>query len=212
MIISILQCCKSRLRPIAGVTKFVQSRSCTMMKTSEKMELLLKKRDHIPLSYELVYRQKNYVFQHIMYYSVNIIAFISLSGGIYFGYQLYKDPKYFISEDFEENPEQLLAFMVVNVFMLFAANLLRSRWPLRIYRDPNKGGYRAVFISRVPFHLEYYEFPAKSLSYKSKESKLPWNSVTFKIENQKRKIILFDNLFRNHNDFYQMLRSDQLDF
>lgn len=214
--INILNCCKIRLKPTLCLPKLLkkqcQKNYCEMMKTSERMEQLLKKSDHIPISFQLIYRQKHYKMASVMHHMAVGMAFTSFGIPIYIWYQKTMDPNFETGDYYLDftNPWQCGFLMTVNFVMLMIAHTMRRRWPIRIYKDPNKKTCKAIFHSSVPFHFEYCEFPLGSLSFVSRESSLPWRSTLYNIEGSKRKIMLFEEKFRTHDDFYKLLKKDQM--
>ncbi|KAJ8686688.1 hypothetical protein QAD02_022482 [Eretmocerus hayati] len=177
------------------------------MKVSEQMELLLKKSDQIPRDYTIIYREVSQTMPSFMYHTINFVTCTALST---IAVMMYKEKPYFRDEEPPEgvpivvtNPGEAVVAFVFGALVVAITQVMRKRYPMRIYYNDKKKSYRVIFIGRIPFTQEFYEFPQKTVSYCRRDSLIPWHKVLFNANG--RKIFLFEDKFRATSDLYQMM-------
>jgi hypothetical protein len=168
------------------------------MKISEKMEILLKQSDKIPQSSELIYRHSSVKSLSFMYHSINFMTFMTVS---HLAYMYYNGS----IEDVIESHLQFIVTIAFTGFMFYMAQKIQHGFPIRIYYCSKNLKNKAIFLGKIPFTSETYEFSSNSLIQAYKEFKLPWHSFTFYSNN--RQIYLVENNFKTYSDFNKMLKS-----
>ena len=175
------------------------------IKTPQKIEERLKRFDHCDSKdYQLIYRQKEGTFTfRALYHGIVFLTCFTFGVG---GYHMYNEV------DFSEN-EILGPFMnssyeiPVAVFIMLlistCAFIVVHRYPIRIYYNHAERKYRAIFVGKIPFTREFFEFPAGSCVQITRNYLNPFSKNMF-IANG-RKMFIIDEQFRNYDDFLQML-------
>ncbi|KAL7306124.1 hypothetical protein TKK_0001572 [Trichogramma kaykai] len=206
--LSLLRCCRHGLSVTAGSKMFNRQ----LITVSNKMEILLKKADNIPRDYNMIYRITNHRSGAMMYHSLNFFIFTTV-GAI--GYIFYTGASPDASaiedvhvDDLLKEPWKLGLILFVSAALLVMTTVVRGRYVIRIYHNENTKTYRAIFIGKIPFTNEFYEFPQGQAIFVAKDSKFPWRNSLLKVN--KKKILLFEDNFKTHNDFYSLLKPGQL--
>lgn len=203
--LGLIRCCKSRVPPT--FTKVVYRR---FMKIPDNVELMLKKTDNVPKNYQLVYRETSYTGAGVMYHSLNFFTCLSVATA---GYMWYNNESLF--DPNAENQMITRPWHGVVVVMTLAgfyllAFVTRRRYPVRVYYSEKDKMYKAIFVGKVPYTVEQYEFPKQSLTFVAKDSILFWKNSLFNHDGR-RKILLFEEKFKTPSDFHQMLKPHELD-
>ena len=202
---SIARCCRNKLHS-TFVTKSLFSRQ--YMKVSDQMESLLKKSDYVPRGYSLIYREKNYYGFGVGYHGLNALTSLSVALVAYYVYNedliRARQPRPIRPGKKIIETYQLCVIIAVSIGFFLLGQMLRKRYPVRIYYSEKDKIYRAIFIGKVPFTSEFYNFPEHCLTYVAKGSMAPWNQQVFNANG--RKIMLFDDKFRTYADFQEMFK------
>ena len=205
---SILRCCKN-LQP----STYTKIPTRNFVKVSERMETLLKKSDRVPQNYKLVYRVLSHRGGAFMYHSLTFMTCMSMGtlGVFYYkdwGVTTFSNVDGPQLSDLTDSPWKIVVFIVSSLTILSFAAKIRSRYAIRIYFHEKSQTYQAIFIGKVPFALEKYEFPSKLATFVDKNSILPWKRSL--IYANGRKIMVFDVFFRTPYDFMNMLKPGQV--
>ncbi|XP_058804645.1 uncharacterized protein LOC131671879 [Phymastichus coffea] len=199
--LSMLRYCKSRIA-FSVQTKIIPRKYMTV---SEKVEMLLKQRDHVPHTYKLIYRDLNHTFVGFSYHGLNFLTYITLTSLAYMWYNdipMQKNSHHFA---LSKTPIEQVIVSIGICSLVYISYWLRQRFVLRLYFSEKAQNYKMIFIGRVPFSYEHMEFPAKSVIFATpKDSAFPWRNTIFKINN--RKVYLFEDNFRTYSDFLHMLK------
>ncbi|XP_011497244.1 PREDICTED: uncharacterized protein LOC105361691 [Ceratosolen solmsi marchali] len=180
--LSILKCFKNKIHHVYFTTSICRR----YMKISEKMEILLKQSDKIPQSCELIYRHSTVTTLSLMYHSVNFMTFMTVS---HFANMYYNGS----FSDVIESNFQCFVIIFFTGFIFLMAQKIQHGFPIRIYYCSKNKKNKAIFIGKIPFTSEYYEFSSNSLIRAYKETKLPWHNLSFNINN--RRIYLVEDNF-----------------
>lgn len=201
----LMRCCNLRVQ--STLTKVIYRQ---FMKVPDNVALMLKRTDHVPKNFTLVYRETSYAGAGVMYHFLNFFTCMTIGTG---GYMWYKNEALFDPD--AETPlitrpwhGVVLVLSLANFYLL--AWITRRRYPVRVYYNDEDKMYKAIFVGRLPYTIEQYDFPQNSLSYVAKDSILFWRNSLYNHENR-RKMLLFEDKFRTPNDLYQMLKPHELD-
>ncbi|XP_008207080.1 uncharacterized protein LOC100679852 isoform X1 [Nasonia vitripennis] len=200
---NILRCCRGRLQVTPVTTIFRRP----YIKISNKMEILLKQADKIPRNFELIYRYPTFRSAGFLFHTVNFVTmttFTVVACAYYMDKPINEDER---KLDLIQNPVRGVIVGCATFLILALTWTMRSRSPMRIYYHPDSKAYRAIFLGKIPYSLEYYEFNRGQMSYVSPNSILPWRSLLF--EANGRKMILYDDHFRTAADFAEMFKPEE---
>uniref|UniRef100_A0A0V0GAN6 Uncharacterized protein n=1 Tax=Triatoma dimidiata TaxID=72491 RepID=A0A0V0GAN6_TRIDM len=182
----------------SNVTKFFHRQ------VNERVEEILRTADKVPNSYKIIYRAPLKSYFKITYYTTFscLALLVPVIGSSLYMSELGNFPVMFYNTQVVHSAEEL--YGLIGAFLLVSTQigLVVFKYPLRIYKDPEKKHYIAVYQHFFPWKHKNEEFLAGEL--KKSTGIMPWRDSMYAF--RKKKAILMEDYFSNPAELNEMLQ------